>query len=86
VQLNLYCDDSKAAEIRLLNLDVRWVDSALAHAANRLTMLVVTAPSGAGRGRCDWRSSITTSAGPCASTRAGAVVQRSRRPGPVDQS
>jgi len=48
VQLTLYCDDSKAAEIALLNLGVRYeVGAAIGPRGEQVDVLVVTAPSGA---------------------------------------
>jgi len=47
VQLSLYCDDSKAAEIALLNLGVRYdVNSATDPRGQPVDVLVVTAPGG----------------------------------------
>jgi hypothetical protein len=46
--LNLFCDDSKAAEIALLNLGVRFeVGSTIGPRGEPVDVLVVTSPGGA---------------------------------------
>lgn len=48
VQLNLFCDDSKAAEIALLNLGVRFeIGSTIGPRGEPVDVLVVTSPGGA---------------------------------------